>query len=100
MLVQQHRSFTVATSTSIVTVLFFVQCILRGLVAHFRLTCLPFCSRTDVHSWRWTDIMAENLFYGGNGVMFYAISRTNVLTLHTNVTRQRRKAKKSNKSEM
>uniref|UniRef100_A0A1B0BGG5 Uncharacterized protein n=1 Tax=Glossina palpalis gambiensis TaxID=67801 RepID=A0A1B0BGG5_9MUSC len=36
-----------------------------------------------VHSWLWTDIMAENLFYGGNGVMFYAISKTNVLTLQT-----------------
>lgn len=28
-----------------------------------------------------TDIMAENLFYGGNGVMFYAISRSKCLTL-------------------
>jgi len=32
----------------------------------------PFCA---------TDIMAENLFYGGNGVMFYAISRSKCLTL-------------------
>lgn len=42
-----------------------------------------FAFATDVHSWLWTDIMAENLFYGGNGVMFYAISKTNVLTLQT-----------------
>lgn len=29
-----------------------------------------------------TDIMAENLFYGGNGVMFYAISRPKSTTMH------------------
>jgi len=40
-------------------------------------------SRTfaDPRPFRATDIMAENLFYGGNGVMFYAISRSKCLTL-------------------